>query len=250
MSKALVVIPTYNEIDTLPSIVSRVREVSDIDILVVDDNSPDGTGELADQLARSVPGLWTLHRSSKEGLGPAYIAGFRWAFDREYDIVAEMDADGSHDPAELPTLIELLDSGDADLVIGSRWTQGGRVEGWSLLREMISRVGNTYARRGLASSIHDITAGFRAIRISALRALNLDSIASSGYCFQIEVAHRIEAAGGRVVEHPIVFREREAGVSKMNFGIVLEALWLITTWSLARIVNDAVSRISLPTQRS
>ena len=234
MTRAVVVIPTYNEIESLGSIVERVRDSSDIDILIVDDNSPDGTGALADQIASVRSGVSVIHRQSKQGLGPAYIAGFRWAFDRGYEWVAEMDADGSHDPAVVGTLVTIAQSTDASLVIGSRWVRGGRIAGWSRLREAISRAGNTYARLALGSRVHDLTAGFRVIRTDALRAMDLDTIASSGYCFQIEVAHRIEQSGGSIIEHPITFRERAAGVSKMHVGIVIEALARITRWGIAR----------------
>ncbi|MEN9740525.1 MAG: hypothetical protein RLZ72_791 [Actinomycetota bacterium] len=235
MSKSLVIIPTYNEIDNLARIVERVREHSPIDILIVDDNSPDGTGGLADDLAQSVPNVHSLNRAHKQGLGPAYLAGFAWAFEHGYEFVAEMDADGSHDPAVLPILVDIAERTDSDLVIGSRWVRGGDIVGWSRVREVISRTGNAYARWALRSDVHDLTAGFRVLKCATLRALHLDSIASSGYCFQIEVAHRIESRGGAIIEHPITFREREAGVSKMHVGIVLEALGRITGWGIARL---------------
>lgn len=235
MHKSLVIIPTFNEVDNLESIVSRVRSNSYVDILIVDDGSPDGTAQLADSLSASVHGVFVVHREAKRGLGPAYIAGFRWAFEREYDWIAEMDADGSHDPAVLSTLFAIAQNSDAALVIGSRWVRGGTIAGWSRLREMISRTGNAYARLALGSRIHDLTAGFRVIRVDVLRGLDLSTISSSGYCFQIEVAHRIESTGHTVIEHPITFREREAGVSKMHAGIVVEALWRITGWGFARI---------------
>lgn len=237
MTKALVVIPTYNEMENLESIVSRLRAHSTVDILIVDDNSPDGTGGLADTLSKSIGGVHSLNRPHKQGLGPAYIAGFEWAFKRGYELVAEMDADGSHDPAVVPVLIELAAATGAELVIGSRWVRGGRIEGWSRVREAISRTGNAYARFALGSNVHDLTAGFRVLRTNTLRTLDLSSIASSGYCFQIEVAHRIEDSGGTVIEHPITFREREAGVSKMNLGIVIEALARITGWGIARMLK-------------
>jgi dolichol-phosphate mannosyltransferase len=192
---------------------------------------------LADRIASTGAGVFVLHREVKQGLGPAYIAGFHWAFDRGYDWVAEMDADGSHDPAVLNTLVTIAQSTDASLVIGSRWVRGGSIAGWSRLREAISRTGNAYARFALESRVHDMTAGFRVIRTDALRTLNLGTISSSGYCFQIEVAHRIEQSGGTIIEHPITFREREAGVSKMHVGIVIEALARITQWGLARIIS-------------
>ncbi len=235
MSKSLVIIPTYNEIDNLTSIVARVRASSEIDILIVDDSSPDGTGLAADAIAKSTPGVFTLHRDVKQGLGPAYIAGFRWTLERDYLWVAEMDADGSHDPSVLATLVGIAEHSDAALVIGSRWVSGGEIAGWSRVREAISRSGNTYARFALGSRIYDLTAGFRVIRTDVLRKLDLSTISSSGYCFQIEVANRIERTGATVIEHPIVFREREAGVSKMHLGIVVEALWRITLWGLARL---------------
>ena len=234
-TRALVIIPTFNEIDNLRSIVERVRQSSSIDILVVDDASPDGTGTLADSLASTVDGVFVLHRSTKSGLGPAYIAGFQWAFERDYTLVAEMDADGSHDPAVLQTLVDIAANTEAALVIGSRWIRGGAIAGWSRIREAISRAGNSYARFALDSTINDMTAGFRVIRVDTLQGLDLSTISSSGYCFQIEVAHRIESTGALVVEHPITFREREAGVSKMHIGIVAEALWRITLWGLARL---------------
>lgn len=235
MASSLVIIPTYNEIENLESIVTRVRESSTIDVLIVDDNSPDGTGGLADELSRTIAGVHSLNRPHKQGLGPAYLAGFEWAFEHGYDLVAEMDADGSHDPAVLHTLVVIAENTDAALVIGSRWVRGGAISGWSRIREAISRTGNSYARLALGSNIHDMTAGFRVIRTDVLRQLDLSTIASSGYCFQIEVAHRIESTGALIVEHPITFREREAGVSKMHLGIVIEALWRITLWGLARI---------------
>lgn len=237
MSKAIVIIPTFNEIDNVDSIVRRVRAASPIHILIVDDASPDGTGARADALAASTANLFVLHRPEKQGLGPAYVAGFRWALDHGYDFVAEMDADGSHDPSVLPTLLGIADATEAALVIGSRWVHGGAISGWSRIREALSRSGNAYARIALGSTIHDLTAGFRVIRSKVLRSLDLNTISSSGYCFQIEVAHRIESRGGIVIEHPITFREREAGVSKMHAGIVVEALWRITRWGLARLVG-------------
>jgi dolichol-phosphate mannosyltransferase len=235
MSNALVIIPTYNEIETLESIVRRVRDASPIHVLIVDDASPDGTGALADSLGARISDVSVLHRPAKQGLGPAYVAGFRWALDRGYEFVAEMDADGSHDPAVLATLVDIANKSDAALVIGSRWVRDGSIVGWSRVREAISRTGNAYARFALGSRIHDLTAGFRVIRADVLRLLALDTISSSGYCFQIEVAFRIESRGDTVIEHPITFREREAGVSKMHVGIVVEALWRITRWGLARI---------------
>ena len=237
MTDALVIIPTYNESSTLIEIVARTRAATSVEILIVDDNSPDGTGALADGLADADSSIHVLHRSAKEGLGPAYIAGFRWALSRGYRFVAEMDADGSHDPASLVTLLEIAQKSDAALVLGSRWVRGGAIDGWSRNRELLSRAGNAYARFTLGSRIHDLTGGFRVISTDALRKLDLSTISSSGYSFQIEVAHRIESMGATIIEHPITFHERTSGVSKMHLGIVVEAMWRITLWGLARILR-------------
>jgi dolichol-phosphate mannosyltransferase len=238
VSRALVIIPTYNERESLSGVLDRLTAAAtDVDVLVVDDASPDGTGSIASAYAERNLRVHVLHRPSKQGLGPAYIAGFQWAFERDYAFVVELDADGSHDPAVVPKLLRLATSTGADLVIGSRWIPGGAVDGWSVVRQLISRAGNTYARFALRSHIGDLTAGFRAIRVERLRALDLASIASSGYCFQIEIADRIERAGGHIIEHPIRFVEREHGTSKMHLGIVLEAFSRITTWGLRRLVG-------------
>jgi dolichol-phosphate mannosyltransferase len=235
MTEALVIIPTYNERESLPGVLDRLtRAAADVDVLVVDDASPDGTGSVASTYAERNLRVHVLHRPAKSGLGPAYIAGFRWAFDRGYEFVVEMDADGSHDPAVVPKLLRIARGVTADLVIGSRWIPGGAVDGWSRIRQFISRAGNAYARFTLGSHIGDLTAGFRAIRVSALRSLDLASIASSGYCFQIEIADRIERSGGVVVEHPIRFVERELGTSKMHLGIVAEAFARMTSWGIRR----------------
>lgn len=235
MSGALVIIPTFNERESLPRILDRVIALNaGVDVLVVDDGSPDGTGTIADGYASRHPSVFVLHRTAKDGLGRAYIAGFTWAFERDYDWVLEMDADGSHDPRDIVPLLALATSTNADLVIGSRWIRGGLVEGWSRFRRALSSAGNAYARLALRSTLHDLTAGFRVIRVDRLRTLGLDTIASSGYCFQIEVAHRIELAGGEVREYPVRFVEREFGASKMHAGIVLEALARITGWAFTR----------------
>jgi len=235
VSDALVIVPTYNERESLEAVLDRIVASSPgIDVLVVDDNSPDGTGSIADNYASQNPRVHVLHRDRKAGLGPAYIAGFRWAFDRGYEWVVEIDADGSHDPAVIPTLLGIARGVTADLVLGSRWVTGGRVDGWSVARQVISRVGNSYARLALRSRIMDMTAGFRVIRVEKLRDVHLETIASSGYCFQIEIADRIESVGGTIIEHPITFVEREAGTSKMHLGIVVEALARITGWGVSR----------------
>jgi dolichol-phosphate mannosyltransferase len=235
VSDALVIVPTYNERESLEAVLDRIVASSPgIDVLVVDDKSPDGTGSIADNYASQNPRVHVLHRDRKAGLGPAYIAGFRWAFDRGYEWVVEIDADGSHDPAVIPTLLGIARGVTADLVVGSRWVTGGRVDGWSVARQVISRAGNSYARLALRSRIMDMTAGFRVIRVEKLRDVHLETIASSGYCFQIEIADRIESVGGTIIEHPITFVERESGTSKMHLGIVVEALARITGWGVSR----------------
>jgi dolichol-phosphate mannosyltransferase len=235
VNDTLVIVPTYNERESLVAVLDRLLVSSpECDVLVVDDNSPDGTGSLADHYARSHPVVQVLHRADKNGLGPAYIAGFRWAFERRYNWIVEMDADGSHDPRVIPTLVGIAKVITADLVLGSRWVPGGRVDGWSVIRQIISRAGNSYARIALKSDVHDMTSGFRVLRVSTLRTIHLETIASSGYCFQIEIADRIEHTGGTIIEHPITFSEREAGVSKMHLGIVFEAFARITGWGITR----------------
>ena len=228
------IIPTYQERETLAETVSRTRAAAaDADILVADDASPDGTGELADRLAAGDDRVHVLHRAGKEGLGRAYVAGFRWALDRGFDVVVEMDADGSHQPEQLPGLLVALGETGADLVLGSRWVPGGRVENWPATRMLLSKAGNLYARGALGLGVHDATGGYRVYRADALARLPLDDIHSHGYCFQVDMARRIVAAGGRVIERPITFVERRAGESKMSRGIVLEALWRVTLWGLA-----------------
>ena len=231
--RTVVIVPTYNEIEALEPLVGRLRQYLPLaHVLIVDDGSPDGTGRLADRLAAADPAIEVLHRARKEGLGRAYLAGFDRALGEGADYVVEIDADGSHDPAELPAMIQLAREG-AELVIGSRWVAGGGVRNWPWLRQAISRFGNAYARRVLGSRIRDITAGFRVYRAGALRGLDLGSVASQGYCFQVELAWRVELAGGTVAEHPIIFVERATGRSKMHAGIVLEALARVTAWGVA-----------------
>lgn len=230
MADLLIVLPTYNESENLAGVVARIRSaVPDAHVLVVDDNSPDGTGKLADSLASEFVAV--LHRPGKQGLGRAYLAGFERAISGGYRFVAEIDADGSHDPAELPAMLAMAESG-ADLVIGSRWTPGGAVRNWPRSRQAISRVGNAYSRLMLRSRIRDITAGYRIFRVETLKRIKLDGVASQGYCFQVELAWRTERAGATVVEHPITFVERERGRSKMHLGIVIEALLRVTMWGL------------------
>jgi dolichol-phosphate mannosyltransferase len=227
-----VIIPTFNEAENLAEIVGRVRAaVPAADILVADDNSPDGTGEIADKLAASDDHVHVLHRPGKQGLGAAYLAGFGWALDRGYGAVVEMDADGSHDPAELPALLAAL--ADADLVVGSRWVPGGTVRNWPRSRELLSRGGNAYARIMLGLSVHDATGGYRVYRAATLNDIELHSVRSQGYCFQIDLTLRAVRAGKKVVEVPITFTERAHGNSKMSRAIVAEALWKVTEWGIA-----------------
>ena len=231
--RVLVVIPTYNEADNVEPILRRLLDANpDVEALVVDDGSPDGTGKLADEIAAEDPRVHVLHRESKAGLGAAYIAGFQWALDRDYDAIVEMDADGSHAPEQLPRLLGAL--ADADLVLGARWVKGGSVENWPRSREVLSRGANIYARVALGIHLHDSTAGFRAYRRAVLETLDLDEIASQGYCFQIDLALRTVAAGFRVVEVPITFAERERGVSKMSTDIIAEALTKVAVWGAVR----------------
>jgi dolichol-phosphate mannosyltransferase len=230
-SGVLVVVPTYDERENLEPIVARVRaSVPDAHLLVADDNSPDGTGQIADALAAADDHVHVLHREGKAGLGAAYLAGFAWGLERGYQVIVEMDADGSHRPEQLPDLLAGL--ADADVVLGSRWVPGGRVVNWPVHRKLISRGGTTYARLALGVRIHDITGGFRAFRAEALRSLDLHDVASQGYCFQIDLAWRAVQRGLRVREVPITFVERERGQSKMSGAIVRESLVLVTTWGV------------------
>lgn len=227
----VMVIPTYNEVDNLESVVGRLRAaVPESDVLVVDDGSPDGTGELADRLAADDEQVHVLHRSRKEGLGAAYLAGFDWALARGYDRIGEMDADGSHLPEQLPRLVQALD--DADLVIGSRYVPGGAIRNWSRRRELISRAGNLYVRGLLGMSVRDATAGFRLFRREALEAINLAQVESQGYVFQADLAFRAWDAELRVREVPITFVERVHGESKMTADVARESLRRITRWGL------------------
>jgi dolichol-phosphate mannosyltransferase len=229
--RALAVVPTYNEASNLAGIVARVRSaVPSADLLVVDDGSPDGTGQLADQLAEADNGVHVLHRRTKEGLGAAYTAGFSWGLERGYGSLVQMDADGSHLPEQIPLLLNGL--ADADLVIGSRWTPGGSVHNWPRRREALSRGGNLYARVAIGVDVRDATGGFRAWRREALEAVDLATVASAGYCFQVDLTRRAVRAGLRVRELPIRFVERTAGESKMDGAIVREALWRVTVWGL------------------
>jgi dolichol-phosphate mannosyltransferase len=231
VDRMLVVIPTYNESENLPRIVARVRAATPlVDILIADDNSPDGTGDIADALAAADAAVHVLHRPGKAGLGAAYLAGFEWALARGYDAVVEMDADGSHRPEDLPRLIAALP--DADLVLGSRWVAGGQVVNWPLSRKLLSRGGNAYTRVMLRAPVRDATGGYRIFRASALRLLDLGAVESQGYCFQVDLVWRAVQRGLVVREVPIMFVERELGTSKMSRAIVLEALAKVTRWGI------------------
>jgi len=232
----LVVIPTYEERDNLEPVLSRLHAaVPTAHVLVVDDASPDGTGELADKLAVADVRVRVLHRAGKAGLGAAYLAGFAEALRDGYQVVVEMDADGSHAPEDLPTLLAALD--DADLVIGSRYVPGGRVLNWPVHRQWLSRGGNLYSRLALGVPIRDITGGYRAFRRRVLEELTLGDVASQGYCFQVDMAWRARQAGYRLAEVPITFAERERGSSKMSYAIVGEALWRVTRWGAGRLLR-------------
>lgn len=232
IARVLVCIPTYNERENLPLAVAGVRaHAPEADILVLDDNSPDGTGAIADELAAGDPHVQVLHRAGKEGLGMAYLAGFDWGLERGYDAIVEMDADGSHQPKYLPELLAAL--ADADLVIGSRYVSGGSVVNWPASRKALSMGGNLYIRLILGMGVGDATAGYRAYRASALRTIGLDQVESAGYCFQVDLTVRATRAGLRIVEVPIEFVEREIGDSKMNNAIVTESMKRITGWGLA-----------------
>jgi dolichol-phosphate mannosyltransferase len=230
--RLLVVIPTYNERENLPGILDRVAAaVPFAHVLVVDDDSPDGTGPLADDRAAADDRVHVLHRAGKAGLGAAYVAGFRWALERDYDAVVEMDADGSHAPEQLPELLAALDG--ADVVLGSRWVDGGSVVDWPRRREFLSRGGNAYTRFMLRLPVRDATGGYRVYQRRVLEKLELGSVASQGYCFQVDLLWRAWQAGFTVAEVPIRFVERVAGASKMNRSIVSEALWRVTVWGVS-----------------
>ncbi len=234
MPKYLVVLPTYNELESLPVVLERLfAHNPQVHVLIVDDASPDGTGELADRLAKADARIQVLHREAKNGLGAAYIAGFRLGLSQGFDYLIEMDADGSHRSEDLVKLIEA--SNRADLVIGSRWVRGGAVENWAWHRVALSRFGNLYARAMLGAKIRDMTAGFRVFRADLVAKLIETEVASAGYSFQIEMAWRASKLGAEITEVPITFVEREFGSSKMSSAIVREALWLITRWGVKRI---------------
>lgn len=229
----LVVLPTYQEAENIGEILARVRSaLPEAHVLVVDDGSPDGTADLAEEAARSLGRIDVLRRGHKGGLGPAYRAGFAWGIERGHDVLVEMDADGQHDPAVLPELIGALDAYDADLAIGSRYVPGGAVPGWPANRRLLSKWGNRYISVMLRLPVRDATAGFRAYRTPIIEKIGLERVTADGYGFQIEMAYEVARAGGRITEIPITFRDRERGVSKMAPNIVGEALLLVTRWGI------------------
>jgi dolichol-phosphate mannosyltransferase len=238
--RLVVCLPTYNERDNLEPMVRRLAEVAaehdlDMRVLVIDDSSPDGTGELADRLASELHFLSVLHRPKKEGLGPAYVAGFLWALATDAELIAEMDCDFSHDPAELPRLV--AETQDADIVVGSRYVEGGGTRNWGAGRRAVSRFGSVYARLLLGVGVRDLTGGFKVFRRSVLETIGLERISTKGYAFQIETTYRAIRAGYHVAEVPIVFSEREVGGSKMSRAIVLEAVWKVPELRLRALLS-------------
>ena len=239
VNQTLVIMPTYNERSNIVRSIEQLFKFNpEVQLLVVDDNSPDGTADLVlEAMGRFKNRLFLLQRPNKAGLGPAYLAGFNWAFERGYWRVVEMDADGSHRAEDLPRLLE---ESEFDLVIGSRWIPGGKVINWPIARKLVSQTGNLYARLLLKTDIRDMTAGFRVYKVDLLKRLPLERIASQGYSFQVEMTFRSIAMGASVKEVAITFVEREHGVSKMNTAIVLEALWLVTRWGVARLLGKNI----------
>lgn len=231
-NETLVIIPTYNEVENLPLIVGRVLDTPDeVDILVVDDNSPDGTGKKADELADTHAEVHVLHREGKEGLMAAYRDGFRWALERDYAVICQMDADGSHAPEELELLLQEIASG-ADMVIGSRYVEGGEVKNWPKNRLVLSEWGNQYIALALGTEIKDMTAGYRAFRREVLEELDLEDLSQKGFIFQVEIAHKAEMAGFEVREVPITFEDRKLGESKLDASFAVSSLAEVTKWSL------------------
>nr|WP_317643663.1 polyprenol monophosphomannose synthase [Bombiscardovia apis] len=235
--QVLLVMPTYNEADNIALTIRQILlACPSATILVVDDDSPDGTGRIADRLAQSDKRVAVLHRQGPRGLGPAYLAGFAWGLNRGFEIICEMDMDGSHRPQDLPRLLSVLENRpQVDAVIGSRRVHGGKTAGWPWYRALISRGGSWYARRALGLHVRDVTSGFRAYRSSILRRIDLSAVHSSGYVFQIDMLRQIQAVGGRCVEVPIVFVERQRGASKMDTAIVVEAMVRVSRWGLQRV---------------
>lgn len=245
MTSVLVIVPTYNESENVEHILERIHlALPEVHVLVADDASPDGTGKLADVIAERDPRVHVLHRPGKAGLGAAYTAGFDWGLERGYDVLVEMDADGSHAPEQLPRMLDALEAG-ADVVLGSRWVPGGAVVNWPRRREALSRGGNLYARVALGIDLRDATGGYRAYRRDVLENIDYAAVSSQGYCFQVDLAWRVLLAGYRIVEVPITFAERERGESKMSGAIVREAFVRVTQWGVqrrVRRVREALSR--------
>ena len=228
MPRAVLCLPTYNERENIEAMIDALGDVLDTDrdrVLVIDDGSPDGTGEIADRLAAEHPWVSVLHRETKEGIGPAYVAGFRRALSEDAELVLEMDCDFSHNPADVPRLIAASD--DADLVLGSRYAPGGGTANWGLVRRIVSRGGCLYAQILLGMRVRDLTGGFKCFRRATLEAIDLDALSAHGYAFQIETTYRVRKAGLRIEEVPITFVERRAGASKMTGSIVAEAMWKV-----------------------
>jgi dolichol-phosphate mannosyltransferase len=241
LGRVVIVVPTYNEAENLEWILGRVRAAEpEVDVLVVDDGSPDGTGRIADDLAAADPQVKVVHRTQKAGLGAAYRAGFRVALDAGYDVIGEMDADGSHQPEQLGGLLDAIRT--ADLVIGSRWIPGGSIVNWPRSREALSRGGNIYVRLLLGIGVRDATAGFRLFRRATLEKIDIDSVQSAGYVFQTDMAYRTLQAGLKVVEVPIEFIERERGDSKMSRDVAIESLKSITRWGLRERIRQVRRR--------
>jgi dolichol-phosphate mannosyltransferase len=232
--RAIVCLPTYNERENLEPMIRALGQKG-VSVLVIDDNSPDGTGELADRLAAELDHVEVLHRETKEGLGPAYLAGFRHALADGAELILEMDADFSHDPDDVPRLIR--EAGEADVVLGSRYVDGGSIRNWGRLRRLVSAGGSGYARRVLGVPVNDLTGGFKCFRREVLETLDLEAISSRGYAFQIETTYRALRAGFKVVEVPIAFADRERGGSKMSRGIVLEAIWKVPLLRLRALLG-------------
>jgi len=233
----LVIIPTYNERENIARILERLHaSVPQAHVLVADDASPDGTGEIADSIAANDPRVHVMHRPGKAGLGAAYVAGFEWGIERGYDVLVEMDADGSHAPEQLPRLLAALEH--ADVVLGSRWVRGGAIVNWPRRREILSRGANIYVRIALGIEVRDATGGYRAYRRDVLEAIDYSAVSSQGYCFQVDLAWRVLGAGYRIVEVPITFAERERGESKMSGAIVREAFVRVGQWGAKHRVDQ------------
>ncbi len=244
MSRMLLLVPTYNESASIELLISRIKSIrrevgelidGEVDMLLIDDNSPDGTAEIVRGLGEGW--IEILHRSKKGGLGPAYVAGFRYGIAKNYDFIVEMDADLSHQPEELLEMTKPIAEGRSDLAIGTRWMPGGKIVNWPISRQLISRAGTTYARIVLGIKLRDITSGYRVFRSKVLKSIDLENVESKGYGFQIEMALETLRHGFRIEEVPITFVERVDGVSKMNRAIVLEALWKVTIWGLQRLIK-------------